>query len=127
MEKNRLLFVPFLAGLLLMFYSWYLSFPLSVNSVNDTIFNHVSILYWISLPLLLASMTLIALSFKNAYLKWLMTVGCVLTLFSLWYFYFMISTIDSMFFRGLTDYFVKTHSLDASQVIHSYYQWPLYY
>lgn len=83
MKKNRLLFVPFLIGLFLMLYSWFSCYPLSVYSANDQIFYHVSFLYWVSLPLLLGSMFLIALTFENKFLKWAMAVGFVLTLYSL--------------------------------------------
>ena len=128
MAKIKLLLIlSFFAGLILLGYSWYTSFPLSVNSVNDSIFNHVSILYWISLPLMLASMFLMAVSFKNKYLTWLMAVGSVITIYSLSYFYFPISSIDSIYFRGLTENFINTHNLSASQIIHAYYQWPSFF
>jgi hypothetical protein len=127
MEKNKLLLLPFFAGLVLIVYSWCISYPLSINSVNDAIFNHVPVLYWISLPLLLTSMCMMALSFKNKYWKWIMTVGCVMTLYSLSYFYYMLSSSDANYFRGLTEYFIRTHNLDPSQAIHGYYQWPSFF
>ena len=127
MKKDKLLIIPFLVGLLLMIYSWYSSFPLSVNSINDSIYNHISILYWISFPLLLISIFLMAFSYKNKYLKWLLTICFVLVLYSLSYFYFTMSTSDAAFFRGLTENFIATNNLDASQLIHNYYQWPSFF
>jgi hypothetical protein len=127
MEKNKLLLVPFLAGLVLMVYSWYISYPLSINSANDVVFNHVPILYWISLPLLLTSMCMMALSFKNNYWKWIMAVCCVITLYSLLYFYHTLPTSDANSFRGLTENFIRTKNLDPSQPNHSYYQWPSFF
>jgi hypothetical protein len=127
MEKDKLLIIPFFAGLVLMVYSWYLSFPLSVKSVGDSIFNHIPILYWISVPLLLTSMFLMAISFKNKYLKWIMAVGFVIVLYSLYYFYYTMPTGDSTYFRGLTENFITTNNLNASQFIHSYYQWPSFF
>ena len=127
MEKNKLLLLPFFAGLVLMVYSWWISFPLSINSVDDVIFNHVPVLYWISLPLLLASMCMMALSFKNNYWKWIMAVGCVITLYSLFYFYRTLPTSDADWFRGLIENFIRTKNLDASQISHSYYQWPSFF
>ena len=111
---------------MLIIYSWYLTYPLSTVSANDFVFNHISILYWISLPLLFGSMFLMAVTTKSNLLKWLLSIGIVLTFFSLSYFYSMMSGggIDSQFYRGLTEYFIKTKSLDPSQVNHSYYQWP---
>lgn len=127
MEKNKLLLIPFLIGLILVVYSWYLSFPLSISSVDDSIFNHVSIFYWFGLPLLLASMYMMILSLKNKYLRWIITVGFVITMYSSSYFFFRMSTSDADYFRGLTEYFIRTHNLDASQWIHSYYQWPSFF
>ena len=127
MEKNKLLLIPFFVGLALLIYSWYLSFPLSVDSVSDSIFNHISILYWFSIPLLFTSMFLISISFKNKYWIWIVTISFVFVLYSLSYFYFTMSTADAAFFRGLTENFIKTNSLNASQYIHSYYQWPSFF
>ena len=124
MEKNRLLFLPFLLGLILMAYSWYTSFPLSVSSANDSIFHYVPIWYWISLPLLLTSMCMMGISFKNKYWMFGMVVGCVITLYSLFYFYYTMPGSDSHYFRGLTEYFIREQSLDLSQISHRYYQWP---
>ena len=127
MGKNKLLLLPFFVGLVLMIYSWYLSYPLSTSSVNDVAFNHISILYWFSLPLLLASMFLMAMTTKNNYLKWILSIGIVLTFFSLSYFYFFMPTADSQLFRGYTEYFISTKSLDPSQANHGYYQWPSFF
>jgi hypothetical protein len=127
MEKGKLLIIPFLLGLTLLIYSWYVSFPLSVSSVGDSIYNHVPIFYWISVPLLLTSMFLMTISFKNIYLRLMLTVGFVIVLYSLLYFYFTIPTVDSAFFRGLTENFIGTNNLDASQFIRSYYQWPSFF
>ncbi len=127
MRKNRLLLVPFFAGLLLMLYSWWLSYPLSTNSASDVIFNHVSFFYWVSLPLVLGSMFLMGATTKNIFLKWLLTIGILLTLYSIFYFYLMLPTSDSQFFRGLNEYFAVTRSLDASQLNHLYYQWPSFF
>lgn len=124
MEKNKLLFFPFFAGLILMACSWYLSYPLSIDYVDDFVFNHVSVLYWFSLPLLLASMYMIAVTSKNDYLKWLMTVGIVMTISSLSYFYAMLPGSDSRFIRGIIEYFSETKNLDPSQLGKWYFQWP---
>jgi len=107
-----------------MVYSWYLSYPLSVNFLGDFVFNHMSVLYWFSLPLLLASMYMIAVTFKNDYLKWIMTVGIVMTMYSASYFYYTLPTSDSLYYRGLNEYFIRTKNLDFSQPGKSYFQWP---
>jgi hypothetical protein len=127
MEKNRLLIIPFFVGLMLLIYSWFLSFPLSVTSISDSIFNHISIFYWLSVPLLLISIFLMALSFKNKYYKMATAVGFVLVLYSLSYFYFTMSTSDAVFFRGLIENFIRTNNLDISKPIHDYYQWPSFF
>ena len=110
-----------------MVYSWLQSYPLSVVSLTDLVFYHVSVLYWVSLPLLLGSMFLIGLTTKNIYLKWLLTIGFLLTIYSLFYFYQMIPTSDSQYFRGLNEYFASTNDLNAYQPNHLYYQWPSFF
>lgn len=110
-----------------MIYSWYLTYPLSTLSANDLVFYHVSILYWLSLPLLLVSMFLMAVTIKSKFFRWILSIGIVLTFFSLPYFYYMMPTNDSQFIRGLVEYFVKTKSLDPSQLNHNYYQWPAFF
>ena len=68
-----------------------------------------------------------AITFQNVYLKWIMAVSCVIVIYSLSYFYYSMSTSDSLFFRGLTENFIRTSNLNASQGIHNYYQWPSFF
>ncbi len=105
MDKKKLLFVPLFVGLTLLIWSWFASYPLSVGSANDFVFKHMSLLYWFSLVLLFPSMYLIAATFKNNLLKWIMVVGIVLLLYSIFFFYNRLATSDSLFFRGLNEYF----------------------
>jgi hypothetical protein len=127
MEKCKLLTIPLLVGLILMLYSWYSSFPLSVNSIGDSPFYHTSILYWFSIPLLLTSMFLIAMTSKNQYLKWAMSVAFVIVLYSIYYLFNTMETSDAAWFRGLTQNFITTNNLDSSQFSHAYYQYPSFF
>jgi len=127
MEKNRLLLLPFFSGVILMVYSWHLSYPLSINSLDDFVFNHVSPLYWVSLPLLLASTYIMATTSKNNSLKWIIPIGLVTTMYSLSYFYYMLPGSDSHYFRGLNEYFIKTKDLNPLKTNHLYFQWPSFF
>jgi hypothetical protein len=127
LQKNWLLFIPFIIGILLFIFSWYLSYPLSIDSLDDSIPNHISILYWFSLPFLLSSMFLMAITFENKILKWILAVGIVLTLYSLSFFYYMLPGVDEHFFRGLSENFILTGNLAIFQPIQEYYQWPLFF
>jgi hypothetical protein len=119
---KKILLLPFCIGLILIIYSWYFSYPIAVDSVNDSIFNHISFFYWIGLPLLLSSIYLIAITSKSTLLKWVLTVGCLIALYSLAFFYYSISSSDAMYFRGLELNFINTKNLDIS--LDMYYQWP---
>ena len=110
-----------------MIVAWWLSYPLSVNSMTDALFNHVSTLYWIGLPLTLGSLYLLSIRSNNEYVKWLAIIGIVLAINSLSYFYFMLPGSDQATFRGMTEYFINTHNLDSTTIIHSYFQWPSYF
>ena len=127
LEKTKLLLIPFLLGLVLFSISWHLSYPLSVDSVDDFVFNHVSVLYWVSLSLLLTSLFMMGVAFKDSSYKWIIAVGIVLIIYSISYFYVMLPGSDSQYFRGLTEYFTETKNLDPSQANHSYYQWPSFF
>jgi hypothetical protein len=127
MQKNRLLVIPFLVGLAFFVYSWFQTYPLSLNSGNDYIYYHISVFYWLSIPLLLGSMLLLAFTTKNQVLRWALSVGMVLTIYSLAYFYITLPSSDSQYFRGLTEYFINTKNLDPTVPNHQYYQWPSFF
>lgn len=127
LEKNKLLLFPFFIGIMLMVYSWYLSYPLSIDSLGDFVFNHISPLYWVSLPLMLASMYLMAVTSKSNFWKWIISVGIVMTIYSLSYFYFMLPGSDSQYFRGLTEYHIKTNDITPFKPYHTYFEWPSFF
>jgi len=127
MEKTKLLIFPLFLGLLFMFLSWYLSYPLYIDSMELFVFDKVTFLYWFSLPLTLASMFMIAVTTKNRCLKWGMTVSLVVTIYSITFFYYLIPGSDANFFRGLNEYFIATQDLDPSKSIHAYFQWPSFF
>ena len=109
-----------------MFCSWYLSYPLAISSVGESLFSSVSILYWLSLPLLLVPLYIVALTSKSN-LKWIISIGIFITLYSISYFYLLLPGSDSQFFRGMTEYLAQTQNLNPLQPNHSYYQWPSFF
>lgn len=112
---------------MLIAYSWYLSYPLSINSLNDYVFNNIPIFYWFGLPLSLAAMFAMMVTFKSHYSKWIITVSLVIAIYSLSYFYYMLPGSDSHYFRGLTEYFIETRDLDPLKQSHFYFQWPSFF
>lgn len=124
MEKNKLVIIPLSIGIIFIISSWYSSYPLAIDNLSDLMFNHVSVLYWFGLPLVLVSMYIIAVTFKSNYWKWLAALGIVIAIYSLSYFYYMLPGSDSHYFRGYTEYFVRTKNFDSSQLNHRYFQWP---
>ena len=127
MEKNKFLLFPLVIGIVLLVYSSWLSYPLSIDSLDDLLFSHISVLYWFGLALTLASMYMIAVTSKRNSVKWIMTVGIVMTMYSLSYSYYMLPGSDSSHTRGLTEFFIKTKNLDSSQPSRSYFQWPSFF
>ena len=124
LKKHNFLFFPLTLGLILMVYSWFSSFPLMYNSVDDYVFNHLSIYYWFGLPISLASMFVIATTSENNTLKWIMTLSIVTAMYSLFYYHSSLPTSDANLFRGLQENFANTKSLEIASYRHSYYQWP---
>jgi hypothetical protein len=70
---------------------------------------------------------MINITFKSKSLKWIVTIGIVLTMYSLSYFYYLLPGSDSQFFRGLTEYAIKTKDLDPLKPNHGYFQWPSFF
>jgi hypothetical protein len=70
---------------------------------------------------------MINITFKSNSLKWMTTIGIVLTMYSLSYFYYMMPGSDSQYFRGLTEYLIKTKDLDPLKPSHDYFQWPSFF
>jgi hypothetical protein len=127
LRKEKLILLPFVIGLLLIFYSWYISYPLTINSPSDSLFDHISPLYWLGLPIVFATFYIMAILFEKNSLKWIATSGIVIFMYSMAYFYWFTPGVDSTFVRGLTEYFAETGDLDPSITYHSYYQWPLFF
>lgn len=127
MDKLKLSLIPISTGLVLLLYSWASSYPVSITSTYDFGYNHFSYLYWISLPMLLASFFIVAMKTKNHALRWVMAVSTVLLIFSQTYFYYTIPTSDANLFLGLTENFIATGNLGSPNFRQSYYQWPLFF
>lgn len=119
--------LPLCVGVILLVYSWYLSYPLSIDSVYDFIFNHISPLYWLGLALLLASLYVIAAMSESGDLKFMICAGIVTCIYSLSYFYYSLPGSDIHYYGGLTEYLIKTGDLNPSKPYHDYFQWPLFY
>jgi hypothetical protein len=119
--------IPIVAGVILLFVSWCLSYPVSIESPHDFAFNHFSFFYWLSLAILFASFFVVGVEAKSNTLRWAVTVGTVLLVFSQAYFSYMVPGADAPQVRGLTEYFISTGDLDSSQINHEYFQWPSYF
>jgi hypothetical protein len=120
----KLILIPMCIGVILLFLSWGLSYPVSIDSPYDFVYNHISYLYWLGLAILFASFFIVALKTKNNNLRWAMTIGTVLLIFSQAYFYYMVPGSDANAHRGLTEYFISTGDLSLKPY-HYYYQFPL--
>lgn len=126
-DKKALVVFPLLAGLVLVVYSWSISYPVSIHSVTEVVFDHISPLYWFGLALLLSSLYVIASMVKSNLLKLIVIASIVSAMYSVSYFYYLLPGSDSHYFRGLTEYFINTNNLDPLQPFHSYFQWPLFF
>ena len=126
MQKLKLTLIPILTGILLVLYSWYVSYPVSIDSPYDFIYNNISPIYWLGSVILFASFFTLAINTKNNILRWILVFGTFLLIYPLKYFYYMIPGSDAHAFRSLTEYFTLTGDL-SSKPYHYYYQWPLFF
>lgn len=127
MKKSSLLLLPILVGLILFVLSWWQTYPVYVSTVNGFQFDRISSFYWISLPILLASVFLITVTVKNDSMKLIATISLVLFMYSLPYFYNATPGSDSHAFRGLVEYFIKTGDLNPSVPGHLYFEFPSFF
>ena len=125
LKKNLILLFSLILGIAILVYSWNSSYPLSIStSLDEFVYNNISTVYWLGLPLTLVSLYLINLYVKNQTLKWLLTVCLVMTMVSLSYFYSMLPGSDSRYFRGLTEAFINTDNPANLKLRDLYFEWP---
>jgi hypothetical protein len=127
MEKNRFLLIPFIVGAALVILSWWQSYPLGVTTLDGVIFDRISTLYWIGLPILLFSLFMLIITLKNDSIKCLAAFVLVFSMYSLPLFYSSSPGSDSHQFIGLTEYFIKTGNLDPTLPYHLYYEFPFFF
>jgi len=127
MEKNRFLLIPFMVGVALIVLSWWQSYPLEVTTLSGVIYDRISMLYWIGLPILLFSLFMLMVTLKNDSLKCLAAFVLVISMYSLPYFYYGSPGSDSHQFIGLTEYFIKTGNLNPTLPFHLYYEFPSFF
>ena len=125
MQRLKLALVPICIGAIFLFVSWFVSYPVSIDSQYDFLYNHFSYLYWIGLVMLFVSFFVVAMKTNNSSIRWAMAVGTILLMFSQAYFYYLIPGSDNNQFRGLIEYFLSTGDLSSSNHYHYYFQWPL--
>lgn len=126
MQRLKFTLIPIFTGIVLAFFSWYVSYPVSIDSPYDFIYNHISTIYWLGSTILFASLFILAINTKNNILRWIITLGTVSLMYAPVYFYYMIPGPDSHAFRSLTEYYISTGDL-SSKPYHQYYEWPLFF
>lgn len=109
---------------MLILYSWSRTYPLSLSSPTDLVFDHIQPLYWIGFALLLGSLATAAAVMKNDKVVIVVCIAILLSMYSLYYFYPSLPGSDTNTFRGLTEYATTTGDLNPLVPEHNYYQWP---
>lgn len=127
MRKENIVFIAFIIGLFLIFYSWYISYPVNVDFPADVIPNHISPLFWFGLSIVCSTLYILAMWSENNSLKIIATLGLIIFIYSTAYFFWFMPGSDSHYFRGLNEYFIETGDLNFNESYHSYYQWPLFF
>jgi hypothetical protein len=118
------LLIPIILSAVLLLFSWSKSYPLSLDSGTDFLFNHVYPLYWASLAVFLGSVGIAAIVVKNTKVVLILCIAILLAMYSLYYFYPSLPGSDTSTFRGLTEYAATTGDLNPLGPQHNYYQWP---
>jgi len=127
LSKEKLVFIVLIIGLFLIFYSWYISYPIVVNSPSDVVPNHIFPLFWLGLSIVCSTLYILAMWSKKNSLKIIATLGIIIFIYSSAYFFWFMPGSDSHYFRGLNENFIETGDLNFNESYHSYYQWPLFF
>jgi hypothetical protein len=125
--RTKILLIPIILGLILVSYSWLQSYPLTLQSGADLLYNHISVYYWVGFTLIISSLYLFCLIVKSDFIRWVLTIGIILTFFSIFYFFYQLPGSDCTVFTGLSKYAIATQQLDTSQSNHLYFQWPIFF
>ena len=127
MIKARLLLILISLSLVLIICSWFQSYPIFIDSPTDFIFNHISVLYWIGLAILLVSSYVSIVITKNRTVILIICLLMFFAIYSLRYFYPTVPGSDANTFRGLVKYTIEYQNLDSLLPHHMYYQWPAFF
>jgi len=127
LNKKYVIVVPILFGLILILYSYHLSYPLLMNSVDDFIFNHISQTYWIGLFIIMPSFFILATISERNIVKLIACIGILFSMYSIKFFYYSFPSSDIHYVRGLMEYVLSTGDLDPVKNFHDYYQWPFFF
>ena len=75
----------------------------------------------------LGSLYVTATVVKKRYLKLIICISIVMSMYSLRYFYHSLPGSDALTVQGLAEYAITTGDLDPSKTYHWYFQWPLFF
>jgi hypothetical protein len=126
-DKRSILRVTIPLGLILILYSYYLSYPLLMDAVDDFVYYHISPVYWLGLFILMPSLFVLATISERDVVRLLSCIGLLLSMYSIKFFYFSFPSSDVHYVRGLVEYALSTGDLDPGKAFHDYFQWPLFF
>lgn len=113
--------VVFMLGLSCLIIGWANSYPVSINSVDDSNLSHISWFFWIGLFVAYPALFFIGINSKPG-VRAVCLVGFML-LFSAHRLLYLQTGSDTEVFIGLLDRFNQTGILDSDDK--TYYQWPV--
>ena len=127
LNKKYVIVGSIFLGLFLFLYSYYLSYPLLMDSVDDFVYNHISPIYWIGLFIILPSLFILATISDRNDVKLISCIGIIFFMYSIKFFYYSFPASDIHYVRGLIEYVLTFEDLDPTKVFHEYYQWPIFF
>jgi len=127
LNKKYFIVGPIFLGISLILYSYYRSYPIFINSVDDYIFNNISPTYWMGLFIILPSLFILSTISERNDIKLISCIGIIFFMYSIKYFYYTFSGSDIHYVRGLIEYLLFSGDLDPNELFHDYYQWPIFF
>lgn len=127
LNKKYVIGVFITLGLVLILYSYHLSYPLLMDSVDDFVYNHISPIYWIGLFIIMPSFFMLATFSERNIVKLISCIGILFSMYSIKFFYYSFPSSDIHYVRGLIEYVLTSGDLDPTKIFHEYYQWPIFF
>jgi len=112
-----------LLGIIILLFSFVRSYPITIKSMDDTVFDKVDYLFWFGFVVVLMGLFATSISTERLEIRYI----CSILLIFVFYIHYMLFPLllgaDSHFFRGATKLFMNVGVTNEKY----YFEWPIFF